>query len=630
MKYLIAVLLLPAALNLFAARLFTREITIGGEGKEERSAALTFFVPDRVAGYRLVDHGGSVRPMTVIGREGGKIDAFFNARPGEKLILEYHDSPVQSPAAEQKSGLLHLYKEFKGEAVHSLQQFQRLWRNSLRMRAGWEKRLYLGGNKLGNARHSLNLYRGIIRISRPGRYTFHTASTDASFLLIDGKEIARYPGNHWIGPAQTGRFKGDVELSAGLHRIEYFHANNQWSYFVIAACSRPGDRKMTILPEKMFLPLLPVTQDRLKNEDGSDAADLSWKRTGTIDLDGRQMQELTFSNGEILYRFSPGPFHKNGYTIYLGYHFAAPFVSEQEGRRMLLGAMKQDEVQPLDATGYRFLADAIPQFKMKELSSRFYDRILYFGARMPKDAVFKFYRTMMMDDDLAAERYEKIEKDLNRMLNQSSDHARLELSRLLFYCMDRRKEAEVEFRKIQPEKLTADFQRNYRILEADMALFFKGYDAALELYRKMESVSRKMSEREKLEADGNLVSLRNALVTRRYRDATDYLARVENARPEIRLNPEIMWLKSQFLAKQGRVRLAAYWAEAVRKLQPSSGTDAAAALFLARDLLRRGKTDRAHPLLKEIAARYPKSMEAIAAEKLLSGRTVTPGRKERN
>ena len=36
-----------------------------------------------------------------------------------------------------------------------------------------------------------------------------------------------------------------------------------------------------------------------------------------------------------------------------------------------------------------------------------------------------------------------IEKDLNRMLNQSSDHARLELSRLLFYCMDRRKEAEV-------------------------------------------------------------------------------------------------------------------------------------------------------------------------------------------
>ena len=255
---------------------------------------------------------------------------------------------------------------------------------------------------------------------------------------------------------------------------------------------------------------------------------------------------------------------------------------------------------------------------MKELSSRFYDRILYFGSRMPKDAVFKFYRTMMMDDDLAAERYEKIEKELTRMLNQSTDHARLELSRLLFYCMDRRGEAEVEFRKINPEKLIPEFRRDFRILEADMALFSRGYDAAMELYRKMESESRKMSEREKLEADGNLVSLRNALITRRFRDATDYLVRVEKARPEIRLNPEFMWLKSQFLAKQGRPRLAAYYAEAVLKMQPSSQTAAGASLFLARHLMRRGKTEKALRLLNNIRQSYPKSAEAIAAETLIS------------
>lgn len=618
MKYLFATFLLLTAFSLSAARLFTKELKIGGEGTEERSAAFTFFIPDRVSGFRLLDRNGGIRPMTVINREGGKLDAFCNARPGETLILEYHDTPVKSPAAEQKSGLLHLYKEFKGNTVNSLEQFQNFWRNSLRMRAGWEKRVYLGGNKLGNTNNSLNLYRGIIRIDKPGTYTFHTASTDASFLLIDGKLIAQYPGRHWIGPAQTGRFKGTVELSAGNHRFEYYHANNQWSYYVIAAYSRSGDKKMTILPESLFLPLLPVTQGPLKNEDGSDAEDFSWKRTGTIDLDGRQMQELTFSNGEVLYCFSPGTFHKNGYTVYLGYHYSAPFVSEKKGREMLFGAMKQDEVKPLDNTGYRFLADAIPVFKMKELSSRFYDRILYFGSRMPKDAVFKFYRTMMMDDDLAAERYEKIEKELNRMLNQSTDHARLELSKLLFYCMDRRGEAEVEFRKINPEKLIPDFLRDYRILEADMALFSRGFDAAMELYRKMESASRKMSEREKLEADGNLVSLRNALITKRFRDATDYLSRVEKSRPEIRLNPEFMYLKSQFLAKQGRPRLAAYYAEAVLKMQPSSQTAAGASLSLARHFLRTGKTEAALRLLNEIRKSYPKSTEAIAAETLIS------------
>lgn len=143
MKYLFATFLLLTAFSLSAARLFTKELKIGGEGTEERSAAFTFFIPDRVSGFRLLDRNGGIRPMTVINREGGKLDAFCNARPGETLILEYHDTPVKSPAAEQKSGLLHLYKEFKGNTVNSLEQFQNFWRNSLRMRAGWEKRVYL-------------------------------------------------------------------------------------------------------------------------------------------------------------------------------------------------------------------------------------------------------------------------------------------------------------------------------------------------------------------------------------------------------------------------------------------------------------------------------------------------------
>ena len=93
---------------------------------------------------------------------------------------------------------------------------------------------------------------------------------------------------------------------------------------------------------------------------------------------------------------------------------------------------------------------------------------------------------------------------------------------------------------------------------------------------------------------------------------------MEKARPEIRLNPEFMYLKSQFLAKQGRPRLAAYYAEAVLKMQPSSQTAAGASLSLARHFLRTGKTEAALRLLNEIRKSYPKSTEAIAAETLIS------------
>jgi len=619
MKVLFHIILLTCAASAFSATLFTRELLIGGKGTELRSAGLKLFLPDSVKGVQLKNRQNQIQPLTLIWKNGGEAEFFFNAKSGDRFKLEYLDRQIRSPEAEQKSGLLHYFKEYNGATVNSKEDFSKFWKNSVRTRAGWEKRLYLGFNRLGNANNSLNLYRGFLNIEKPGKYTFHTASTDASFLFIDDRLVASYPGRHWISPAQTGRFKGTIELSKGIHKIEYWHANNQWSYYVIAAISRPGDKKMTILPETAFLPLLPVSCGKLKNADNSNASDLSWNGTGTLDIDGRQMREFTFSDGSKIYRFDGGPFRKNGYTIHPGYHFGAPYVSNQKAKEMLEHAVNQAEQEDIGQNGYRFLADAIPMFRADGISRKFYDLILHKGDSMPQDSVFKFYRAMMMDDDLAAERYGKIEKELKRMLGKNTSHARLELAKLYFYCMDRTADAEREFKQVNYNGLTPAFKREYRLLECDMALFSKGYDEAWNICRKLESATKKMSEREKLEADGSLVSLRNALVTKRYQDAMQYLERVEKLRPEIRLNPELVWLKARFLDALKRSAPAAWHAKAALKMQPAPSTAAGAMLLLGKYKWNRGDKSKASVYFRDILTQFPKSAEALAAEKYLDG-----------
>jgi azurin len=63
-------------------------------------------------------------------------------------------------------------------------------------------------------------FTGVITLETAGRHTFFLNSDDGSRLLIDGKMVVEYDGQH--GPAKEQ--KGDIELTAGRHllRVEFF------------------------------------------------------------------------------------------------------------------------------------------------------------------------------------------------------------------------------------------------------------------------------------------------------------------------------------------------------------------------------------------------------------------------
>jgi PKD repeat protein len=96
----------------------------------------------------------------------------------------------------------------------------------------------------------LSEYQGVLRITNSGLYKFFTSSQDCSFLLIDGKVVVAAPG--WHGPVGDARFKGEVDLRAGLHEFQYIHGAAGADACMVAAWQPPGVDKPELIPPQAF------------------------------------------------------------------------------------------------------------------------------------------------------------------------------------------------------------------------------------------------------------------------------------------------------------------------------------------------------------------------------------------
>jgi len=101
----------------------------------------------------------------------------------------------------------------------------------------------------------LSRYSGYLHISTPGTYGFLTSSQDCSFLLIDGQVVVEAPGRHRPQRWATYGTRRDIQLRAGRHKFEYYHAATGPEAMMVAAWEvNPRDRKPqpTAIPPEVF------------------------------------------------------------------------------------------------------------------------------------------------------------------------------------------------------------------------------------------------------------------------------------------------------------------------------------------------------------------------------------------
>ena len=97
-------------------------------------------------------------------------------------------------------------------------------------------------------------WKGKIRITDTGKYTFGTCSDDQSMLFIDGQTVI----NSNYNQSPTTR-TATLELAAGLHDITILYCQIGGGHYMDAYIQRPGDPDLIPLPNDMLIADLPDT-----------------------------------------------------------------------------------------------------------------------------------------------------------------------------------------------------------------------------------------------------------------------------------------------------------------------------------------------------------------------------------
>ncbi|NOX97078.1 MAG: tetratricopeptide repeat protein, partial [Nitrospirae bacterium] len=207
----------------------------------------------------VIDRRGQKVPFRIIWNEpkGTTILIFPAKRKGERFFLYYNNpaiSRTDSLSWQPQVSLTLETREDPGGKADSWTDMKRLLGKSRKVYGkGFVNKIWQGLNPYGPNDNYLSIYQGFLNIKEGGTYRIATVSDEASFLFIDGKRVAEWPGRHKIWGGMRGEHSGTVELRPGLHSIAYYHREEKGAQFMIAAWKRPGEDKLEIIPTSAYL-----------------------------------------------------------------------------------------------------------------------------------------------------------------------------------------------------------------------------------------------------------------------------------------------------------------------------------------------------------------------------------------
>jgi PKD repeat protein len=194
--------------------------------------------------YRVLDAAGKPVPFQITFHDAARYSllSFRAVNPRQRYFV-YFGNPKVPHAAEEvridptpgagpakaawipKQGLvLETIERPKGDNPRTVADMAKLIAGSTRKYgARYQRRVADGYNSFGPSDYYISLYRGWISIPKAGKYRFCTVSNEASFSFLDGKELIHWPGRHTAERGARGEVNTTVELTAGLHYLEYYH-----------------------------------------------------------------------------------------------------------------------------------------------------------------------------------------------------------------------------------------------------------------------------------------------------------------------------------------------------------------------------------------------------------------------
>lgn len=227
------------------------------------------------ADYRVLDGHGRPLPFQIMFHDAARYSLIsFRASDPSETYFIYYSNPQAARAAEEivadlrpgagppngvwapRYGLVYTtLRRPEGDNPKTVDEFAALVAASPgKDGARYQRRISDGFNPFGSSDNYLSLYRGWLRVETPGRYRFCTASNEASFSFLDGKELVHWPGRHTAERGIHGEKNAAVELTAGWHYIEYYHEEVALQQMAFLGWSPPGapQERFDAIPEAAF------------------------------------------------------------------------------------------------------------------------------------------------------------------------------------------------------------------------------------------------------------------------------------------------------------------------------------------------------------------------------------------
>jgi len=279
----------------------TAEVIVRGA---EDAAAIEFYPGVKIASPPAIvnERGNVVSSEVLLNQEGGKLLLVFDTSGGGgRYVMHYGGRGAAAWPAKPWSATPSLLMEVRSMprgAVSTWGEMQKLLRQSEGMTQGmmFVPNIFHAYNPFGPQDEFITIYRGELVTDKDLTCKFFTASSDASFVVIDGKMEFDWPGRHDVHKGRWGKFGKKIRLAKGRHTIEYYHVQLTGTPYMALGYYPPGDKAPRPVPAGMFAHT-PVAEVRnCRRKDGGPTARFTWTQGRLLRYDQYEYVRYDFRN----------------------------------------------------------------------------------------------------------------------------------------------------------------------------------------------------------------------------------------------------------------------------------------------------------------------------------------------
>ena len=614
----------------------------------------------------VVDGRGKPVPMRVLFTRKGyqSLVAYQGSKARGDGVWVYYGggkSGGRAPSGdwEPKPSLMLITMPLPSGAFRSWKPIAAAARSSKIYGMGFVDQVWSGVNPWGPDDHFASAFIGYLDIKRRGKYRIFTASDEASFVLLRGKELVSWPGKHTVDKGRRAEFGVEIELPQGQHKIEYYHAEDTGIQFMALGWRRPGAGKKEQnepIPKEGFVHTPIARAGAPQRRDGRPLAACSWGQDDQLLHDKYQFTRVSFvgesqnvpPGGKVLWDYGDGITHEGTADehVYVGF---GPFpvtvtVVDKEGKPLdryqallrITEMLKNFTIQ--DDRAVRSYVDAIVRKDCSKASRAQMDAYWELveteeDIEKVRDFVTTYVRRFGASGSMwqAADRlalyysikepakaiglYAKLAKDAPGKLDAA--RARTEQIELILHKL---KDPERALTVAQGVRVTrSGMERRVAAIKIGDVYRAQGdFEKAEQQYRAAQAVAYSHMDRRVVAVrQGGFLETAHAHIEHGHlRAAREALVLWEVEYPIGKLSGDLILMTARYFDKIGEADRALAELETLTKINPLSPYLPEIEYYTARAYHKLGQLRKARTLLDKVMTEYPKSRAAQKARRI--------------